>query len=160
MTVTLLAVAFTVVCVFLMLVILIQKPKGGGLSGAFGGSGGSAQAAFGAKTGDVLTWFTVVCFVLFLLLAVGLTWAIRPDVTATGATATQQAQQAAEPGDADLEDAIDEATESAGVVEGEDVDVEGAVEEAVQTAPEPITVPEPLSNGEPAPEAPAPQPAP
>ncbi len=74
------AVAFVLVCLFLMLVILIQKPKGGGLSGAFGGaSGGSAQAAFGAKTGDVLTWFTVVCFALFLLLAMGLQWAIRPD---------------------------------------------------------------------------------
>lgn len=76
-TVTGLSVAFSFVCLFLMLVILIQKPKGGGLSGAFGGSGGSAQAAFGAKTGDVLTWFTVVCFALFLFLAMGLTWATR-----------------------------------------------------------------------------------
>lgn len=74
------AIVFVIVCLFLMLVILIQKPKGGGLSGAFGGAGGSANAAFGAKTGDVLTWFTVVCFVLFILLAMGLTWAIHPQV--------------------------------------------------------------------------------
>ena len=74
-----LATAFCVVCVFMMMVILIQKPKGGGLSGAFGGAGGSATDMFGAKTGDVLTWFTVVCFVLFLLLAMGLTWTVRPD---------------------------------------------------------------------------------
>ena len=76
--VTLLAILFVAVCLFMMLVILIQKPRGGGLSGAFGGSGGSAQAAFGAKTGDVLTWFTVICFSAFLLLAVGLTWSIKP----------------------------------------------------------------------------------
>ena len=61
-----LAASFLLVSIFMMLVILIQKPKGGGLSGAFGGAGGgSAQAAFGAKTGDVLTIVTVVCFVLF-----------------------------------------------------------------------------------------------
>ena len=76
--VTLLATLFVAVCLFMMLVILIQKPRGGGLSGAFGGAGGSAQAAFGAKTGDVLTWFTVICFSAFLLLAVGLTWSIKP----------------------------------------------------------------------------------
>jgi len=74
---TLLATFFVLVCLFMMLVILIQKPRGGGLSGAFGGAG-SAQAAFGAKTGDVLTWFTVVCFATFLVLAIGLTWLIKP----------------------------------------------------------------------------------
>jgi len=31
-------VLFVIVCLFLMLVILIQKPRGGGLSGAFGGA--------------------------------------------------------------------------------------------------------------------------
>ena len=74
--VTLLAFLFAFVCLIMMLVILIQKPRGGGLSGAFGGAGGSANAVFGSKTGDVLTWFTVGCFVLFLLLAMGLTWLI------------------------------------------------------------------------------------
>lgn len=75
--VTLLGILFVLVCLFMMLIILIQKPRGGGLSGAFGGAG-SAQAAFGAKTGDVLTWFTVICFTAFLLLAIGLTWMIKP----------------------------------------------------------------------------------
>jgi preprotein translocase subunit SecG len=72
------ATFFVVICLFMMLVILIQKPKGGGLSGAFGGAG-SAQSVMGAKTGEFLTWFTVACFVLFLLLAMGLTWAINAD---------------------------------------------------------------------------------
>ena len=77
-----LAVLFIGVSLLMMLVILIQRPKGGGLSGAFGGAGGSAQAAFGAKTGDVLTWVTVVFFALFLLLAMGLTWSIHAEVDA------------------------------------------------------------------------------
>jgi len=72
-----LGICFVLICLFMILVILIQKPRGGGLSGAFGGAG-SAQAAFGAKTGDVLTWFTVICFTAFLCLAIGLTWMINP----------------------------------------------------------------------------------
>jgi len=81
-TTVILATLFIFVSVLMMLVILIQRPKGGGLSGAFGGAGGSAQAAFGAKTGDFLTWTTCVFFVLFLGLAMGLTWTIRMDVHA------------------------------------------------------------------------------
>lgn len=89
-----LAIAFIIVCLFMMLIILIQKPKGGGLSGAFGGGagGGSEQAMFGGGVGDVLTIITVVCFVAFLGLAMGLTWAINPsaDVETDGEDGTTQ----------------------------------------------------------------------
>ncbi|MBV8781359.1 MAG: preprotein translocase subunit SecG [Phycisphaerae bacterium] len=61
-------VLFVIVCVFLVLLILIQKGRGGGLASAFGGAGG--QTAFGSKTGDVLTWATSVVFGIFLVLAV------------------------------------------------------------------------------------------
>ena len=77
-TVILLAAAFVFVCLFMMLVILVQKPKGGGLSGAFGGAGGGESSFVGAKVGDVLTLVTVGCFVAFLLLAMGLNWTINP----------------------------------------------------------------------------------
>jgi preprotein translocase subunit SecG len=74
------AICFGLVSVVMMLIILAQKPKGGGLSGAFGGGGGGgADAAFGAKAGDMLTWATIICFVTFLGLAMGLTWAINLD---------------------------------------------------------------------------------
>jgi preprotein translocase subunit SecG len=59
-----------VVCVFLILLVLIQKGRGGGLTGAFGGAG--ANTAFGSKTGDVLTWATSVVFGIFLILFIGL----------------------------------------------------------------------------------------
>src|SRR3982750_4225937 len=61
---------FLVICMFLMLLVLIQKGRGGGLASAFGGSGGNT--AFGSKTGDVLTWATSVVFGVFILLAVAL----------------------------------------------------------------------------------------
>ncbi|MCC9641218.1 preprotein translocase subunit SecG [Rhodopirellula sp. JC740] len=43
--------------VFLILLILIQRGKGGGLTGALGGPGG--QSAFGSKAGDTFTAITV-----------------------------------------------------------------------------------------------------
>lgn len=78
-TTGILAALFVFFCLFFCLVIVVQKPKGGGLSGAFGGAGGSGQAVFGAKTGDVLTWVTVSGFVIFLLLAMALVYSTRND---------------------------------------------------------------------------------
>jgi preprotein translocase subunit SecG len=75
-TVYVLGFLFAATCVLMILLILAQKPRGGGLSGAFGGGGGSAQSAFGSKTGEMLTWVTVTFFVGFVLLAIGLKWTI------------------------------------------------------------------------------------
>lgn len=63
-----LLVLFIIVSLFLILLVLIQKGRGGGLASAFGGMG--AQTAFGAKTGDVLTWATSIVFGVFVLLAI------------------------------------------------------------------------------------------
>src|SRR5512138_3075262 len=43
--------------VFLVLVILVQRGRGGGLTGALGGMGG--QSAFGTKAGDLFTRITI-----------------------------------------------------------------------------------------------------
>src|SRR3954465_3596585 len=61
---------FLLVCLFMILLILIQKGRGGGLASAFGGAGGNT--AFGSKTGDVLTWTTSVVFGVFLVLGITL----------------------------------------------------------------------------------------
>ena len=61
---------YVIICIFLILLVLIQKGRGGGLSGAFGGSGGNT--AFGTKTGDVLTWATSIVFAIFVFLAVAM----------------------------------------------------------------------------------------
>lgn len=90
--------SFGLVSLLLILVVLIQKGRGGGLASAFGGGSGTATA-FGSKTGDVLTWATSVIFGVFLLLAIGLNlWANNasaakakltvPVPAGTGTTAT------------------------------------------------------------------------
>lgn len=81
-------VVFLLIGVVLILTILIQRPMGGGLSGAFGAGGGSGQTAFGTKTGDALTIATIVMFTAFVVFAVGLNYALRPARVAPGVVPT------------------------------------------------------------------------
>lgn len=75
---------FILVSLVMILIVLIQKGRGGGLASAFGGMGG--QTAFGSKTGDVLTWATSIIFGVFLLLSIVLNWlAIHAHTVRVGA---------------------------------------------------------------------------
>lgn len=51
---------------FLICLVLIQRGKGGGLAGAFGGAGGSS--AFGTKAGDTFTRITIVSASIWILM--------------------------------------------------------------------------------------------
>ena len=53
---------------FLILLVLIQQGRGGGLAGAFGGMGG--QSAFGTKAGDLFTKITIGVAAVWILLCV------------------------------------------------------------------------------------------
>ena len=53
---------------FLILLVLIQRGRGGGLAGALGGTGG--QSAFGTKAGDVFTRITVGVAAFWILLCI------------------------------------------------------------------------------------------
>lgn len=64
----LLGTLLTVTSIFLILLILVQRGKGGGLTGALGGMGG--QSAFGAKAGDTFTWVTVGVAIFWILLSI------------------------------------------------------------------------------------------
>lgn len=74
----LVAFLFALTCIALILIILVQKGKGGGLSSAFGG--GMAGGVLGSKTGDFLTWVTISLVAVFLLLAVIMAKFYRPSV--------------------------------------------------------------------------------
>lgn len=138
MAFAILTMVFIVVSVVLVLVILVQRPQGGGLAGAFGGAGGGSETVFGGRVGDVLTWTTGIIFTVFLFIAIGLnladnksqTAAAPSAVTAPGATpplppidtdAGDESENRADEPDAPIEnDATDESdaasdeTENAG----------------------------------------------
>ena len=50
---------------FLILLVLVQRGRGGGLSGALGGMGG--QSAFGTKAGDLFTRITMFLATFWIL---------------------------------------------------------------------------------------------
>lgn len=52
-------------CLLLALVVMMQKPKEGGLGGMLGG--GMAEAAFGADAGNILVKATATLGIVFLL---------------------------------------------------------------------------------------------
>ena len=51
---------------FIILLVLIQRGKGGGLIGALGGAGGSSP--FGSRAGDQFTRLTIYVALVWLLL--------------------------------------------------------------------------------------------
>jgi preprotein translocase subunit SecG len=64
--VTVITILHVLVCVFLVLVVLLQAGKGGGMGLAFGSSG--AQTVFGGSgAGNFLTRLTAITAVLFML---------------------------------------------------------------------------------------------
>ena len=63
-------------CVFLILLILIQRGKGGGLAGAFGGMGG--QSAFGTKAGDTFMRITIVCSIVWFVFCLTTALVVAP----------------------------------------------------------------------------------
>jgi preprotein translocase subunit SecG len=64
----LLKIAMFVVALFLIVLILLQRGRGGGLAGALGGMGG--QSAFGTKAGDMFTRITSGLALFWILLCV------------------------------------------------------------------------------------------
>lgn len=73
---TFLMILLLVICILLIIVVLLQKGRGGGVGAMFGGGG--AGSAFGTRTGDVMTWVTIVLTGLFLVLTIVTTVVIRP----------------------------------------------------------------------------------
>ena len=86
--------------VFLMLLILVQRGKGGGLTGALGGMGG--QSAFGSKAGDAFTKITVITAMIWITLCM---------VTIAGFNPPPRSRQAAN-NDATLSATIDPVEET------------------------------------------------
>src|ERR1051326_1998696 len=76
--ITLLTFFPVIVCIFLILVVLLQQGKGADWAGAFGGGG--TQSAFGARgAGTVLSKATTAAAIIFMITSLALTIVIsRP----------------------------------------------------------------------------------
>ncbi len=83
-----------IACLVLGFFILVQKPKGGGLSGAFGSLG--AQVMGVKQSGDVMekgTWYTMAIIALLCMAAVFTNPNISKRPAAQDAQQTQQPAQ-------------------------------------------------------------------
>ncbi len=87
----LLNIVLFLVGLFLILLILIQRGKGGGLAGAFGGAGGSS--AFGSRAGDAFTRITIYVAAVWILLIMVIIKMVQP--TTSLPPQTEQVQREA-----------------------------------------------------------------
>src|ERR1700757_3014946 len=70
--ITLLTIFHVIVCIFLILVVLLQQGKGADWAGAFGGGG--TQTAFGARgAGTILSKATTAAAIIFMVTSLALT---------------------------------------------------------------------------------------
>ncbi len=145
-----LTVLFIAASIALVLVILVQRPQGGGLAQAFGGaSGGGSDTAFGGRTGDVLTYLTMGAFAVYLAIAVALNIVDPTGAPATPATEEQVIEPGIVPDGGATPVAPSPAPAPAGAT---DANTTRAVDQ-------PLTAPAPAPSPDPAP-APTPAPAP
>jgi preprotein translocase subunit SecG len=69
---TFLNVLHIFVCLFLILVVLLQQGKGGGLGGL---GGGAATQVFGGRgAGNFMTRLTAICAIIFMLTSISLAY--------------------------------------------------------------------------------------
>ncbi len=97
---------------FLILLVLVQRGRGGGLTGALGGMGG--QSAFGTKAGDVFTKVTIGTAVAWILMCI-----ICIQVFAPPAASNAEDKPNSVTGTEDEEGEENEEGEGEGEVEGE-----------------------------------------
>ncbi len=71
---TILQVIHLFVCAMLILVVLLQQGKGGGMGAAFGGGGAGGQVFGGRGAGTLLTRATSVFAAVFMLTSVSLAY--------------------------------------------------------------------------------------
>lgn len=117
---TFLSVVYVFVCLFLILVVLLQSGKGGGLGSAFGG-GASQQIFGGAGAGNLLTRLTAVSAFMFMALSVGLAFLSTSGEQALDRAVREQAasQEAAQELEVEEAEAAAAEAEAAAAAEAE-----------------------------------------
>ena len=132
----LVATILVVLGVLLIGIVLLQRGRGGGLAGAFGGLGG--QSAFGTKAGDTFTRVTIILAALWVAMAgvAGLVMRSAASTTRyTGGSATADKIPVGEEDESD-ETSIgspDSTTDDDDDAKPDDSDVDGEKSESTET---------------------------
>ena len=69
-----LLVIFIISSILLIIIVMMQDEQGEGLGGIFGGG---SSAAFGSRSGNILTRTTSIIAAVFMITSFGLTWVNR-----------------------------------------------------------------------------------
>lgn len=69
---TFLNILHVFVCLFLILVVLLQQGRGGGMGGALGGA--TAQVFGGRGAGNFMTRLTAICAAVFMITSMSLAY--------------------------------------------------------------------------------------
>jgi preprotein translocase subunit SecG len=75
---TLVKILHVMVCIFLMLTVLLQAGKGGGMGAAFGGGTSMGTVFGGSGAGNFLRKLTVMAAAVFMLTSMTLAWMSTP----------------------------------------------------------------------------------
>ena len=75
---TLVKILHVIVCVFLMLTVLLQAGKGGGMGAAFGGGSSMGTVFGGSGAGNFLRRLTVGAAIVFMITSMTLAWMATP----------------------------------------------------------------------------------
>jgi len=125
---TFISIVYIFVCLFLILVVLLQSGKGGGLGSAFGG-GASQQIFGGAGAGNLLTRLTAGFAFAFMALSVWLAFLSSSGEQALDRAVREQAAANEVAAEIELEEAEEAALEAEEAAAAE-AEVEVEVEEA------------------------------
>src|SRR5688572_15235627 len=93
---TLAKILHVMVCIFLILTVLLQAGKGGGMGAAFGGGSSMGTVFGGSGAGNFLRRLTVAAAIIFMLTSMTLAWMATPSTDPIKEYWAQQAQAAEE----------------------------------------------------------------
>lgn len=130
------------VCLALVIIVLLQSGKGGGLAGAFGGAGGVGAVFGGQAAATFLTKATRYLAIAFMITSLGMAFAIRGVVR--GGTVTEGLESRAPAAATSAGEAVPTETTPAelpGGTQGTQEGLEGAQEGAAEAEPQGEQVP-------------------
>jgi preprotein translocase subunit SecG len=93
---TLVTILHVLVCIFLMLTVLLQAGKGGGMGAAFGGGSSMGTVFGGSGAGNFLRRLTVAAAIIFMITSMTLAWMATPSTDPLKEYWARQQSEAAE----------------------------------------------------------------